>query len=75
MPSILEIQIGIHYSVTQKDFPDIKTFSVKRAIENLLRNGLIEEAHITKTMGKYRKSDALHRWIKALEAVPFPVIE
>jgi hypothetical protein len=70
MPSLLEIQIGLHYWHGSGQYPDIKSKPVQHAIDNLLRNGLIEEQG-----NGYRKSDALSHWVKALMNVPFPVIE
>lgn len=69
MPSILEIQIGLQY--WRGECPDLKSQAARRAVDTLLRNGLIEEAD----SGGYQKADALPRWVKALTAVPFPVIE
>jgi hypothetical protein len=82
MPTILEIQIGLHCLQSEDNYIDLykrdfplshqkqRKLNIDNAINNLLRNGLIEEHG-----NGYRKSDALHHWIKALEAVPFPVIE
>lgn len=70
MPSILEIQIGLLIWTEEEDYHYPQPKSVTHAIDNLLRNELIEEQG-----NGYRKSDALSHWVKALMAVPFPVIE
>jgi predicted transcriptional regulator len=75
MPSVLEIEIGLHYWQTVSDYPHLEIAAAKRAVDNLLRNGLIEERAPGKPGGGYRKSNALQDWVQALTRVPFPVIE
>lgn len=71
MASVRAIKIALHYSQSSVDYPRLESVAAKRAVEELLRNGVIEE----RPGGGYRKSGALQDWVRALTRVPFPVIE
>jgi hypothetical protein len=69
VPSITTIQVALHYAQSEADYPR-HSAAVTRTLEDLLRNGLIEERP-----GGYRRTAALTHWVRTLTRVPFPVIE